>query len=142
MRKRLVGTGTMIVAALLVATVTAGCGGDGSAKSDSAPSTVAGGRPSPAVGPDSEDFCGLIRTYSARLGGLTQATATPDQVRDLSEELTSALKSAADVAPAELKADVTVLTGAAEDYLAKLKDAGYDLSKLPPDATQAFSAPD
>jgi len=138
MRKPFVGPATLVVG-LILATLVAGCGGGGSAKPTSTPTTVAGDT---RTGQSSDEYCGLIRTYSARLAGLSQASSTPAQIRSFAEELSSAIKSAIAVAPAEVKADTTVIAGAADDYLAALRGADYDLAKLPPDAAQVFQAPD
>jgi len=136
MREPLVGVGRIVVA-VVVAAIIAGCGGGGSAKSTTA-STAAGD--SATQGPD--EFCGLIKTYSDRLAGLSQASSTPTQIRSFAQDLGSAITSAVAAAPADIKADVTVVAGAADDYLASLKSADYDLAKLPPDAAQGFQAPD
>ncbi|MGI9021845.1 MAG: hypothetical protein ACR2HV_01180, partial [Acidimicrobiales bacterium] len=87
-------------------------------------------------------FCDLINTYGSRLTGLVSTGANTEQIRQLAEEVGSAIKSAEDAAPPEIKPDVTVVAAAAEGYLTALKNAGYDLAKLPPEAVQAFQAPD
>jgi len=129
-----------MVATMALATVLAGCGGGGSAKPVTAPTTVAAVPPS--SGPDGDTFCSLIKEYSNRLGNLSQASSTPDQIRQLAQDVHSAIQSALGVAPGDIKSDATVVAGAADDYLAALKDAGYDLAKVPPDALQRFQAPD
>ncbi len=136
MRKPWAGPGRTVVA-VVVAAIIAGCGGGGSTKSTTA-STTAGD--SAAQG--SDEFCGLIKTYSDRLAGLSQASATPAQIQSFAKDLGSAIKSAVAAAPADIKADATVVAGAADDYLASLESANYDMAKLPPDAAQGFQAPD
>ncbi len=136
MRKPLVGSGRIVVA-MIVATLIAGCGGGGSAKSTTA-STTAGD----AAAQGTDEFCGLIKAYSDRLAGLSQASSSPAQIQSFAKDLGSAIKAAVAAAPADIKADATVVAGAADDYLASLKSADYDLAKLPPDAAQGFQTPD
>jgi len=129
-----------LVATIALATALAGCGGgSGSAKPVAAPTTVGPQAPS---GPDSGKFCSLIRDYSDRLGNLSQATTSPAQVRQLAQDIRAAIQAALPVAPPDIKSDATVIAAAADDYLATLKDAGYDLAKVPPDAVQRFRGPD
>ncbi len=125
---------------MIVAAALAGCGG-GSDSSDTAPTTAAGAS-STSGGEDGGQFCDLIKSYSDRLANLGQASANPDQLREFAEDVSSAIKGAVDAAPADIKPDVTVVAGAAENYLAALKEAGYDLAKVPPEAAQIFQAPD
>jgi FAD/FMN-containing dehydrogenase len=138
MRRTTLGRG--IVATIALAAALAACGGGGSTKPASAPTTVS--TQAPSSGPDSEKFCGLIRDYSDRLASLSQASSSPAQVRQLAQDVGTAIESAIAVAPADIKSDATVVAGAAKDYLAALEAAGYDLAKLPPDAAQRFEAPD
>lgn len=129
--------------ALVAVLVLAGCGGDDS--DESAPTTVADTAASTAptfTGSGSGEFCQLVNTYRERFTGINQASATPAQLRQLATEAGSAIQQAVATAPPEIKADVTVVAAAANDYLAKLRQAGYDLSKLPPDASARFQAPD
>ena len=133
--------GWMIVVAVVVLVGFAGCGGDDS--DDNASPTTAAGAPAPGPSnPDASEFCDLIATYSDRLAVLGQPSATPERIRAVAEDGATAIQQAVAAAPADIKGDVTVVAGAAEDYLAALQNAGYDLSKLPPDAAGVFSAPD
>jgi FAD/FMN-containing dehydrogenase len=132
--------GRAIVATIAGAGALVACGGGGSAKQASTPTTVAA--QAPASGPDSGKFCGLITDYSQRLAGLSQASSSPAQVRQLAQQVGTAIESAIAVAPADIKSDATVVAGAAKDYLAALEAAGYDLAKVPPEAAQRFEAPD
>ncbi len=136
MREALVSPGRIVVA-VIMAVVIAGCGGGSSAKSTTAPTTVGD-----LAAPNSGEFCGLIKAYSDRLAGISQASSTPDQIRTFAQDLGAAIKGAVAAAPADIKADATVVAGAADDYLASLKSVDYDLAKLPPDAAQGFQAPD
>ncbi len=137
MRNVLVGRGTIVVT-MIVAAIISGCGGGGSTKSSASPTTVAGG----SQAPDSEKFCGLIRTYSDRFAGVSQPGSTPAQIKTFAQDVESALQSALAVAPAEIKSDTTVVAGAANRYLAQLKSVDYDLAKLPPEAANGFQATD
>ena len=139
MRRLFIGLGALIVV------IIAACGGDGS--SDSARSTTpttaaAAGTGTTFSGRDSGQFCDLVRTYTARLSGLTAANTTQAQLRQLATELGSAIQQAVVVAPAEIKTDVTIVARAASDYLAALQKAGYDFAKMPQDAAAKFQAPD
>jgi len=132
-----VGPGTLVVT-IIVATIVSGCGGGGSTKATTSPTTIADS----SQAPDSEKFCGLIRTYSDRFAGVSQPGSTPAQIKTFAQDVESALQSAVAVAPAEIKSDTTVVAGAANGYLAQLKSVGYDLAKLPPDAANGFQAAD
>lgn len=132
----------MVVAAVTVAAVLAGCGGGGSAKSVTAPTTVADDRQASSPSRDGGQFCDLIRAYTERFAGISQASSSPAQIRSSAQDLGSAIKAAIAAAPSDIKADVTVVAGAADEYLGALQAAGYDLAKLRPDAAQGFQAPD
>lgn len=131
--------------AALAMMVVAACGGDSSSdtQSSTTPTTAApAGSGSSFSGRDSDQFCALVRTYTDRLSGLSRANTTAAQVRQLATELGSAIQQAVAVAPTEIKADVTLVSRAATDYLAALQKAGYDFGKLPQDAAARFQAPD
>jgi hypothetical protein len=121
-----------------------GCGGDDSEETASTtPPTTSAEAPTPTFsGPGSGQFCELVKTYNDRVSGLSRATTTPAQLRQLATELGSAIQQAVAVAPAEIKTDVTLVAAAATDYLAGLQRAGYDLGKVPPDSLRRFQAPD
>jgi len=126
----------IILAALISAAALAGCGSDDS--DSSSPTTVGG----PTTSLERGEFCDLIKTYSDRFTSLAGGSATPDQLQEIAEDAGSSIQTAIDSAPAELKTDVTVIAGAAEQYLLALKNVDYDMAKLPPDATQSFATPD
>ncbi len=126
---------------LLSVVLVAGCGGGDS--DESAPTTAPADATAPTFsGAGSAEFCGLVNTYTDRLTGLSRATSMPVQVRQFATELGPAIQQAVAVAPAEIKADVTLVAAAATDYLAGLQRAGYDLNRVPPEALQKFQAPD
>ena len=131
----------VVLSLLLVVT---GCGGGGSDETaPTTPPTTSVAATTPTFsGQGSGQFCELVRTYNDRVSGLSRATSTPAQVRQLATELGSAIRQAVAVAPAEIKSDVTLVAAAATDLLAGLQRAGYDLNKLPPESLQKFQAPD
>ena len=133
-----------MVLSLLLAV--AGCGGGGDDSDETAP-TIPPTTPAEATTPTfsgrgSGEFCQLVATYSDRVSGLSRATSTPAQVRQLAGELGSAIQQAVAVAPAEIKSDVTLVAAAATDFLAGLQRAGYDLNRVPQESLQRFQAPD
>jgi hypothetical protein len=131
----------VVIGVILVA----GCssGGSSQTKGSTLATTATTATTSPgASGADSARFCELFRTYSDRLSGLNRSTSTPAQVRQFAQDLGPAIQQAVAVAPAEIKADATLVAGAATDYLAALQRAGYDLNKVPPEAAAKFQAPD
>jgi hypothetical protein len=130
--------------ALSAVLVLTGCGGgDSDETATTTPPTTTAQATAPTFsGAGSGQFCQLVATYSDRVSGLSRATSTPAQVRQLSNELGSAIQQAVAVAPAEIKADVSLVAAAATDFLAGLQRAGYDLNKLPQESLQKFQAPD
>ena len=130
--------------ALSAVLVVTGCGGGDSDETapTTPPTTVAQATTPTFSGSGSGQFCELVKTYSDRVSGLSRATTTPAQVRQLATELGSAIQQAVAVAPGEIKSDVTLLAAAATDFLAGLQRAGYDLNKVPPEGLQKFQAPD
>jgi hypothetical protein len=130
--------------ALFAVLVLAGCGGgDSEETAPTTPPTTSAGATTPTfTGSGSGEFCGLVATYSDRVAGISRATSTPAQVRQLATELGTAIQQAVSVAPAEIKSDVTLVAAAATDYLAGLQRAGYDLNKVPPESLRKFQAPD
>lgn len=138
MRRLPLGMATLAVLLL------AACGGGGS--DDSSSPTVVTAPPASTAptfsGSGSSQFCQLANTYRDRVASLGGATTTAAQVRQLVTELSSAIDQAVAVAPPEIKADVTILAAAARDYAAGLRQAGYDIGKVPDSALQKFRAPD
>ena len=130
--------------AVFAVLVLTGCGGgDSDETATTTPPTTTAEATNPTFsGAGSGRYCQLVATYSDRVSGLSRATSTPAQVRQLSTELGSAIQEAVAVAPAEIKADVSLVAAAATDFLAGLERAGYDLNKVPPESLQKFQAPD
>ena len=133
------------VAALAAAVALVGCGGGGGSKESKAlpTTTAAGATTAPTYsGTGSTPFCDLVRTYRDRLAQLSGPTATPAERRRFGQELGPAIRQAVAAAPAEIKSDVTLVAGAATQYLAALEKVGYDFGKVPPEALERFQAPD
>jgi len=140
-------------AAVMAATASmAGCGG-GSAKPAATATTVAAEgatlttmagatTASTFTGKGSAEFCGLAKTYQDRITGLATRLSDPTQLKPFLDELSKAVKQAVDVAPAEIKADVKVLADAATSYVDAFAKAGYDYTKLSPDAPQKLATPE
>ena len=130
--------------ALSAVLLLSGCGGgDSEETAPTTPPTTSAATTTPTfTGSGSGQFCQLVTTYSDRAAGISRATATPAQVRQLATELGTAIQQAVSVAPPEIKSDVTLVAAAASDYLAGLQRAGYDLNKVPPESLQKFQAPD
>ncbi len=134
---------SIAIAALVVAGVS-GCSSGGSSRTEGSTlaTTATTATTSPGSSGANARFCDLFRTYSDRLSGLSRSNTTPAQVRQLAQELGSAIREAVAVAPAEIKADATLVAAAANDYLTALQQAGYDFDKVPPEAAAKFQAPD
>ncbi|MFN2609108.1 MAG: hypothetical protein ABR511_14645 [Acidimicrobiales bacterium] len=131
-----------LAAGALLALTLAACGGGSTTTSATPTSATPTTATTAAPTGQGSQFCSLIKTYRDRLAGLSGARSTPAQIRQFATDLGTAIQQAVAVAPAEIKADATLVAGAAGDYLAALKAAGYDLSKLPSSASARFSAPD
>ncbi len=118
------------------------CGGspvgarDGAASQASGAATPAGAAtsdttPAAAAGGSGGAVCDLIRTYRQRLEDLDQqGLGDPGRLRQFMASLTSALDQAVQVAPADVRADITLIRNATKDYNAMLSGAGYDVTKL------------
>jgi hypothetical protein len=131
------------IAVFAVLVLTACGGGDSDESASATASTTPPTTTAPSFsGSGSAQFCGLVKTYSDRLSGLSRANSTTAQVRQFATELGSAIQQAVAVAPAEIKADVTIVAAAAADYLAGLQRAGYDFNRIPAESLQKFQAPD
>ncbi|MDQ4070168.1 MAG: hypothetical protein M3203_11960 [Actinomycetota bacterium] len=131
MRRLLV---TMVLAAVLGLT---GCGGGDD--DQAAPTTSAPPPPTTAaVGNDQAGtpFCGLMRTYSERFAALLPAANDPAQLRAALTDAESAIRQAQATAPAEIKADVTLVATTAGQVLAALQRNDFDLSRTPEAVTR------
>ena len=111
----------------------AGCGGGGS-DDDAAPASSTIPPPTTAlVGNDQigTPFCQLARTYTEKFSGLLIAANDPVKLRAATTDAESAIRQAQATAPAEIKADVTVVATAAKDALTALQKNNFDLSRTP-----------
>ncbi|MFN2607408.1 MAG: hypothetical protein ABR511_05860 [Acidimicrobiales bacterium] len=144
---------TVALASASVVAMAACGGGSTSSASGSAatsapvaagPSGTAGGpSPTPAfTGGGSARFCSLTRTYSDNLAGLLPKLSDPSQLKPWFETLAGAIKSAADVAPPEIKADVALLSSTFGDLLTALERVNYDFGRLPSDVADRLQSAD
>jgi hypothetical protein len=133
-RARAVGVGLVVVAGL------AGCSGSGS-NSQASPTTT-----SPAAtgaGAAASQFCSLSRVFYDRVTSLSNdLSADPTRVRRFVDALVTVAKQAADAAPAQISSDAKILTDAATDYAHGLANAGYDATRLAPEAAARLTQPD
>jgi hypothetical protein len=92
-------------------------------------------------GQGSADFCTLSRTYTDRSGSVG-ASATSAQLRALAREGQTAIAQAASVAPAEITADVQIISSAFGSLLVELDKVNYDPSRMTPSTFAALQAPE
>ena len=141
-------TGQRLVGAVVVAVAlaSAGCSGAGDdpGRADpppAAPAPVPGtGAPS-FSGAGSDPFCAQIRGFGDRFGQLL-VSREPDAARAFFTSAQEAVSSLAELAPAEIRADMTVLVGAFQRLLDDLRAADFDVARLPPAANATFEAPE
>jgi hypothetical protein len=145
-RRRSAAAGWGAAAALAVALL-AGCGGSSTDTATKASSTTApvGGEATATTAPGysgrgSARFCALLSTYSARLQDLGAKLGDPSQLKPYLQELSSDIKQAESAAPAEIKADVQLLAGVYNDFLAAVDKAGYDFTKVPAAAREKLQS--
>jgi hypothetical protein len=112
---------------LLVAALAAlgACGGHDSAKtsSDAAPTSTT---PTGFTGKDSEEFCKLARTYSAKIRVIGANVTNPAQLKNVLAEVEPAVSKAVDEAPSEIKSDIEYLAKAFKQIRTSL-DKGEQL---------------
>jgi hypothetical protein len=138
---------SLLACGLALALLTA-CSGGGD-DNDAAPTTVApaataapGATTTPTfTGQNSSQFCGLARTYNERFTSVGP-NATPAQLRTVAREGQTAITEAVRTAPAEIKPDIEVLARTFTTLLAELEKVNFEITRLPPTALQALSAPD
>jgi ABC-type glycerol-3-phosphate transport system substrate-binding protein len=123
--------GSVALAAVLGLTACGGGGSDDKAAqttpSSAAPATTA------AVGNDQAGtpFCQLARTYTEKYNTLLANASDPVKLRAVTTDAESAIRQAQASAPAEVKADVTVVASTASQVLAALQKNNFDLAKTP-----------
>jgi hypothetical protein len=133
--RRLLGTLGLVAALGL-----AGCGGGGGDE-DAAPTTTAppaATTTAPVVGNDQAGtpFCQLARTYTEKYAGLLAAANDPARLRSLTTDAEAAIRQAQSTAPAEIRADVTLVAGTAREILSALQQNNFDLSRTPDAVTK------
>lgn len=114
---------------------TAACGGgsDKGAPAPSAPPTTAAVPPVLPSGSEEAGtpFCGLARTYTEKSVALVAAAGDPTKLKAAATDAEAAIRKAVDVAPAAVKADVSVVAATANEVLAGLRRNDYDLARTP-----------
>ncbi|MGH9264557.1 MAG: hypothetical protein ACRD1D_07690 [Acidimicrobiales bacterium] len=116
----------------------AGCGGgddEEAAPTTTSPATTAA---APLVGNDQAGtpFCQLARTYSEKYSTLLTVANDPARLRAATTDAESAIRQAQAAAPAEIKADVTLVAGTAGEVLSALRRNDFDLSRTPEAVTK------
>ena len=110
------------------------CGG-GSSKTATA-TTVATTVPVTTTVPTGNDqantpFCKLAKTYTEKYSSLLSAAADPVKLKAATTDAESAIRQAQSTAPAEIKADVTVVATTASQVVAALQKNNFDVGKTP-----------
>jgi hypothetical protein len=119
----------------------AGCGGG--SDGDAAPASTTAPPPTTAVvGNDQAGtpFCQLARTYTEKFAALLPAASDPVKLRAATTDAEMAIRQAQATAPAEIKADVTVVATAVNQALTALQKNNFDLAKSP-DAVAKLQEP-
>jgi hypothetical protein len=133
--------GATLAATVAIGLTLAGCGGGASSPAQNAAARPAGAtavRDSTATtavaasgGSGGGSLCTLIRTYHQRVADLAaQGLGDPGRLRQLMVDVVSALDQAVGIAPADVRADLTLIRDATKQYDAVLAKAGYDVTKL------------
>ncbi len=109
-----------------------GCGGG--SDDDAAPASTTAPPPTSAVvGNDQAGapFCQLYRTYAEKFSSLLAAANDPVRLKAATTDAEAAIRQSQATAPAEIKADVTVVATAAGQALTALQKNNFDLSRTP-----------
>ena len=114
---------TLAMAAVVVSPLIAGC----SSKTAAAQSPAA--------------FCASLTASSATVGAVS-AGMTADQLRTVIEQSVTGIQSADKLAPADIKADMDVLTAATVSAAKSLEKVGYDRTKIDKTAVSPLSTPE
>ncbi len=120
-----------------------GVAAGGTSPTTSAPSGASANRtPSTVKATGGGDFCKLVA--AAYNKGITQGPQTdtsPAGTKKRFDDARAQSRQAIDAAPSAIKADVQILDEASNKFYSALVAANYDMTKIAPDATAAFSAP-
>jgi ABC-type glycerol-3-phosphate transport system substrate-binding protein len=122
-----------VLAVATAAFVLAACGGDDD--NDSATATTStppatGITPPTYTGSSDSEFCRLGRENNDRLQEITGAFGDPTALARLLQESAPEVRKAAEVAPPEIKNDVTVLADGFETLLQSLESGQPDTSVI------------
>ena len=112
-----------------------GCGG-GDSDDEAAPTTTSPPPTTAAAVVSGNDqagtpFCQLARTYSEKFSTIAASAADPVKLRAATTDAEAAIRQAQATAPAEIKADVTVVATTAGQVLAGLQKNNFDLGRTP-----------
>lgn len=144
---------TRAAAVVCLAGLVTGCGGSSSkssaksgtaAKSSSTPGTTSKSAAPEATGVKADSkFCKLVVEELKTFGdAVNKASSSPADLAALVPKLREANRQLLDAAPGELKGDVAIVAKATDGLLNAYQQAGGDISKVPPEATQAFGTPE
>ncbi len=89
-----------------------------------------------------EEFCGQAGAVNERLRSLVQAEAKPDSARTLFTSAARAVRSLAEVAPAEIAADARTVASAYESLVDGLVKADWRPDRISVQVDQKLNAPD
>jgi len=128
-----------VAAGLTAVLALAGCAGDKSATDASA---VRGSTASSFNGAGSDQFCGLLKSFSEQTKSSTSSALDPIALRRLISQSQSTAQQAVSLAPSEIKADVTMLSGVYSDVLGAMEKSGLDVTKLDPAVLSRLSSSD
>ncbi len=134
--------------ALALLGAVAGCGGgdDDGASPATTTTTAADAATSTTeatfTGAGSEQFCAQAAQAEAELNRLAQSAPSPEATTDVFASAAGALRSLAESAPDEIKADVGVLAGAYEEVSRELQAAGPNTSQMPATIARRLTQPD
>jgi hypothetical protein len=132
MRRLVVSVGLAAVLGLT------GCGGGSDDEKAAPPPTTSPPVTTSPVGNDqaSTPFCQLAKTYTEKFAALLPSASDPVKLKAATTDAESAIRQAKATAPAEIKADVTVVATTASDALTALQKNNFDLSKTPDAVTK------
>ena len=127
MRRLVVSVGLVAVLGL------AGCGGGGDDEEAAPTTTVPPTTTTAAVGDDQAGtpFCQLAKTYAEKYASILTVANDPAKLRAATTDAESAIRQAQATAPAEVKADVTLVATTASQVLTALQRNNFDLSRTP-----------
>lgn len=87
-------------------------------------------------------FCEFALTFNDRFARVGTDASNPARLRATFEEGVKAIEDAQQIAPAEIKEDVSVLATTMRDLATMLNRANYDASRLSPTAIHQLASPE